>query len=220
MHISGRVVEVVGDGQPKAGYTFLGLFRVTSYESKKHQLQVQTCLEGIRDISPTLGPISYPYLPSSTLHGPYCLSDDSTWLAKFALEKQTSQLSHIIIFQVEICSYSSFLLIHSSLSNQLGNYLLRRLGLLKQLMLCLYLLLFKTYTVLYGCYFCGIQNFTDFMRFSYTKNYKFLYTVFNNQTIPQKHKLVISILHPKNTILLKLLMTLFFSFFYIANCFK
>ena len=35
MHISWRVVEVVGNGQSKAGYTFLGLFRVASYESKK-----------------------------------------------------------------------------------------------------------------------------------------------------------------------------------------
>ena len=33
------------------------------------------------------------YLPSSALHGPHCLNCDFTWLAKPALEKQTTQLS-------------------------------------------------------------------------------------------------------------------------------
>ena len=67
-------------------YFLLGLFRVavsprsTSYKP----------IEGLRDISLTLGPISDPYFPSSTLHGPHCLNRDFTWLAKLALEKLTS----------------------------------------------------------------------------------------------------------------------------------
>ena len=47
-------------------------------------------IEGLTDVSLTQGLISDPYLPSSTLHGPCCLSCDFTCLAKPALEKQTS----------------------------------------------------------------------------------------------------------------------------------
>ena len=44
-----------------------------------------------------LGSISDPCLPSSALHGPYCVSSDYTLLAKFALEKQTSQQSLVVV---------------------------------------------------------------------------------------------------------------------------
>ena len=42
------------------------------YKSKKEQLRIQpqTSLEGLRDVSLTLGSISTPYPPFSTLHGP------------------------------------------------------------------------------------------------------------------------------------------------------
>ena len=50
----------------------------------------------LRDVSPTQESISDPYLPSSALHGSHCLSRDLTWLAKSALEKQTSQLSPVM----------------------------------------------------------------------------------------------------------------------------
>ena len=52
----------------------------------------QTSLEGLsRDVLQTLGPISYPYVQSSTLHGPHCLSQDFTWLATFTLEHQLAK---------------------------------------------------------------------------------------------------------------------------------
>ena len=50
----------------------------------------------LRDASPTQGGISDPYLPSSVLHGSYCLSHTFTWSAKPAVEKQTSQLSPLM----------------------------------------------------------------------------------------------------------------------------
>ena len=50
----------------------------------------------LRDISPTQGWISDPYLPSSALHGSHCLSRDFTRSAKPCLEKQTSQLSPLM----------------------------------------------------------------------------------------------------------------------------
>ena len=50
----------------------------------------------LRDVSPTQGWISDPYLPSSALHGSHCLSRDFTRSAKPALEKQTSQLSPVM----------------------------------------------------------------------------------------------------------------------------
>ena len=50
----------------------------------------------LRDVSPTQGLISDPYLPSSVLHGSHCLSRDFTWSAKPAPEKQTSQLSPVM----------------------------------------------------------------------------------------------------------------------------
>ena len=51
----------------------------------------QTSLQVLRDISLTKRWIPDPYLPSSALHVPDCLSFDFTWLAKPVLEKQTSQ---------------------------------------------------------------------------------------------------------------------------------
>ena len=50
----------------------------------------------LRDVSPTQGWISDPYLPSSALHGSHCLSRDFTRSAKPCLEKQTSQLSPLM----------------------------------------------------------------------------------------------------------------------------
>ena len=50
----------------------------------------------LREVSPTQGWISDPYLPSSALHGSHCLSRDFTRSAKPALEKQTSQLSPVM----------------------------------------------------------------------------------------------------------------------------
>ena len=50
----------------------------------------------LRDVSPTQGWISDPYLPSSALHGSHCLSHGFTWLAKSTLEKQTRQLSLVL----------------------------------------------------------------------------------------------------------------------------
>ena len=50
----------------------------------------------LRDVSPTQGSISDPYLPSSALHGSHCLSRDFTRSIKPALEKQTSQLSPVM----------------------------------------------------------------------------------------------------------------------------
>ena len=50
----------------------------------------------LRDVSPTQGWISDPYLPCSALHGSHCLSRGFTWLAKSALEKQTRQLSLVL----------------------------------------------------------------------------------------------------------------------------
>ena len=50
----------------------------------------------LRDVSPTQGLISDPYLPSSALHGSHCLSRDFTRLAKPAVEKQTSQISSVM----------------------------------------------------------------------------------------------------------------------------
>ena len=38
----------------------------------------------------TQGGMLDQYLPFSALHGPHCLSRDFMWLAKPALEKQTS----------------------------------------------------------------------------------------------------------------------------------
>ena len=65
------------------------------YESK-NQLQDQTSLEVLRDVTLTLGPVSDPYLPSSALHGPHRLSCDFKQSEKPALEKQTSQLSLVM----------------------------------------------------------------------------------------------------------------------------
>ena len=50
----------------------------------------------LRDVSPTQGWISDPYLPSSALYGSHCLSRDFTRSANPALEKQTSQLSPVM----------------------------------------------------------------------------------------------------------------------------
>ena len=50
----------------------------------------------LRDVSPTQGWISDPYLPSSALHGSHCLSRDFTRSEKPCLEKQTSQLSPLM----------------------------------------------------------------------------------------------------------------------------
>ena len=50
----------------------------------------------LRDVSPTQGWISDPYLPSSALHGSHCLSHDFTRSAKPCLEKQTSQLNPLM----------------------------------------------------------------------------------------------------------------------------
>ena len=44
-----------------------------------------------RHLTTTPRSISDPCLPSSALHGPYCLSLDFTWSAKLVLEKQTYQ---------------------------------------------------------------------------------------------------------------------------------
>ena len=52
--------------------------------------------DGLKDISLPLESISDPCLPCSALHSSYCLSHDFTWLEKFALEKQTSQLSLVM----------------------------------------------------------------------------------------------------------------------------
>ena len=56
----------------------------------------QTSLESLRDISLTPGRISDPYLSSSASHGLHCLSHYFAWLAKPALEKQTSQTSVVM----------------------------------------------------------------------------------------------------------------------------
>ena len=53
--------------------------------------QFQTCLNGIIDISLSLGCSSDPCLPCSALHGSLCLSHVFTGSAKLTLEKQTSQ---------------------------------------------------------------------------------------------------------------------------------
>ena len=50
----------------------------------------------LRDVSPTQGRISDPYLSFSALHGSHCLSRDFTRSVKPALEKQTSQLSPVV----------------------------------------------------------------------------------------------------------------------------
>ena len=50
----------------------------------------------LRDVSPTQGGISDPYLPSSALHGSHCLSRDFTRSAKPCPEKQTSQHSPLM----------------------------------------------------------------------------------------------------------------------------
>ena len=63
-----------------------------SYGPQRCQPEAQTCLNGIRDISPSLG----EYLPSRTPHGSHCLSHAFTGSAKLALEKQTSPPSLVI----------------------------------------------------------------------------------------------------------------------------
>ena len=68
----------------------------TSYESKNCQLLVQTCLDGLRDISLSLGGFSDPCLPCSALHWSHCLSREFTGSAKLALEKQTGQPSPVM----------------------------------------------------------------------------------------------------------------------------
>ena len=73
-----------GGGGWSAGgglYILLGLFRVAMSPRNASDL---------RDILLTLRLVSDPYLPSSVLHGLHCLSYDFTWLAKLALENQTS----------------------------------------------------------------------------------------------------------------------------------
>ena len=51
---------VVGEGgKLKVGYTFRTVY--TSYESKKYQPKVQTCLEDLSDVSLPLGSISDPW---------------------------------------------------------------------------------------------------------------------------------------------------------------
>ena len=95
-HGKGGMSGVGGGGVGSGGEWAVrgGLYLVStvqsSYESKKCQLQAQTCPEGLREVSHTLGSISDLCLPSSANHGPHCLSHDFTWLAKLTLEKQTS----------------------------------------------------------------------------------------------------------------------------------
>ena len=76
-------------------YPPTGLFGVAmSPRSASHRPRQDW--RALRDVSPTQGSIPDPYLPSSALHGSHCLSRDFTWLAKPALEKQTSQLSPLM----------------------------------------------------------------------------------------------------------------------------
>ena len=89
---------VGGGGGWEAGgglYRPTGLFGVAmSPRSASHRPRHDW--RALRDVSPTQGWISDPYLPSSALHGSHCLSRDFTRSAKPCLEKQTSQLSPLM----------------------------------------------------------------------------------------------------------------------------
>ena len=90
---------VAGGGGREVGgglYLPIGLFGVAmSPRSASHNSPRQDW-RALRDVSPTQGWISYPYLPSSALHESHCLSRDFTQSAKPALEKQTSPLIPIM----------------------------------------------------------------------------------------------------------------------------
>ena len=87
--------ERSGGGGWDAGgslYLPIGLFAVAmSPRTTSHR--PRQAWRALRVSSLTQGWISDPYLSSSALHGPHCLSHDFTWSAKPAPEKQTSQLS-------------------------------------------------------------------------------------------------------------------------------
>ena len=81
-----------GGGEWEAGgrlYLPIGLFGVAMSPRSASDRPRQDW-RALRDVSPTQGGISDPYLPSSALHGSHCLSRDFTWSAKTVLEKQTS----------------------------------------------------------------------------------------------------------------------------------
>ena len=83
-----------GSGWEAGGglYLPIELFGVSvSQRSASHR--PRQAWRALRDVSLTQGWKLGPYLPSSVLHGSHCLSHDFTWLAKPALEKQTSKLS-------------------------------------------------------------------------------------------------------------------------------
>ena len=73
----------------------IGLFGVAmSPRSASHRPRQDW--RALGEVSPTQGWISDPYLPSSALHGSYCLIHDFTWSAKPGLEKQTNKLSPLM----------------------------------------------------------------------------------------------------------------------------
>ena len=75
---------------PLTWRVFAEAVTVTDKLNKFHPL-TQASLEGLRDDSLTLGPISYPYLPSCTFRKAHCLSQDFTWLAKLTLGHQLAK---------------------------------------------------------------------------------------------------------------------------------
>ena len=88
-HVRGQVVWRGQSGQ----WGRVGSWRwviPSVYESEKCQLYVQTRLESLRDVSPTLSTFSDPCLPSSVLFGPQFLSHEFTWSIKLTLKKQTT----------------------------------------------------------------------------------------------------------------------------------
>ena len=68
----------------------LGLFGLAMSPRSTSHRPMQTCSEGLRDVSLSMGSISDLCLPCSTLHGSHCLTHEFTGLAKLAPEKQTS----------------------------------------------------------------------------------------------------------------------------------